>query len=237
MKIKRIKSIQLRRQGKSYNEISRLLDVPKSTLSGWLGKIRLSDKAQKRIAQRVAHGSLRGLLKRNRNQTYLAIERMKITRAESSQEIKNLSKHDLKLFGIALYWAEGYKRAQIINGRSRTHHPVALSNSDPKLIAVYLRFLREVCGVEDKNIHAEVRIFEHMNKTSILRFWRNLTKLPIQNFSKIYYGVSKSSQGKRPFNRLPYGTISIRVNNTHLFHTIMGWIAGVARFDFEPKIC
>ncbi len=229
MKNKKIKATQLRRQGKSYNEISRLLGVPKSTLSGWFSKIQLSDKAQKRIDKRVARGSLLGLLKRNRNQTNLAIERMKKTRAKSSQEIKKLSKYDLKLLGVALYWAEGYKRVQIINGRSRTHHPVALSNSDPQLVAIYLRFLREVCGIEDKNIYAEIRIFEHMNRINIFRFWRHLTKLPIKNFRKVYYGISKSSQGKRPFNRLPYGTISIRTNNTHLFHTIMGWIAGVAK--------
>jgi len=234
MRIEKTKAIKLRRQGHSYNEISRRLSVPKSTLSGWLGRIQLSDKAQKRIAQRVASGSLRGLLKRNRNQTHLAIERMKKTRAESSREIKKLSQHDLKLLGIALYWAEGYKRVQVINGRARTHHPVALSNSDPRLVAIYLRFLREVCEVEDKNIHAEIRMFEHMNRVSILNFWRRLTKLSVHNFSKVYYGVSKSSQGKRPFNRLPYGTIAIRVNNTHLFHTIMGWIEGAAQLDGRP---
>ena len=47
-----------------------------------------------------------------------------------------------------------------------------------------------------------------------------------EKFGKSYYGVSKSSQGKKPFNILPYGTIQIRVNNTELFHRIMGWIDG-----------
>jgi len=38
------------------------------------------------------------------------------------------------------------------------------------------------------------------------------------------YLVSISSKRKRPFNRLPYGTVQIRINNTQKFHHIMGWI-------------
>jgi hypothetical protein len=230
MRLEKTKAIQLRRSGQSYNEISYLLKIPKSTLSGWLGQIQLSAQAQRRITKRVARGSLRGLLKRNRNQTRLAVERMRQTRANGNKEIKKFSNHDLKLFGIALYWAEGYKRAVITNGRTRTHHPVALTNSDPQLISVYLRFIREVCRVPNKAIHADIRIFRRMNRAKILRFWHRVTKLPLKNFGKVYYGVSKSSLGQRPFNRLPHGTVCIRVNNTPLFHTIMGWIAGVDKF-------
>ena len=38
--------------------------------------------------------------------------------------------------------------------------------------------------------------------------------------------------GKRPFNRLPFGVIQVRISNTNLFHKIMGWIEGVRSFEF-----
>lgn len=221
-------ALKLRLAGKSYNEITHLLNVPKGTLSGWFTNLELSQKAKERIQKRVYQGSLKGLIQRNKKQTHLAIQRMRRIRAETKREIEKITIGELKLIGITLYWAEGYKRLLIRNGRELTCHSVSLTNSDPKLIMIFLRFLREVCLVPDDKITADIRIYEHMNEQNLLNFWQKITKLSKDNFGKIYYGVSKSSLGKRPFNRLPYGTILIRVNNTNLFHKIMGWIEGLS---------
>lgn len=223
------KAIALRLSGKSYNEITSSLGVPKSTLSGWFCGLVLSSEARERIQQRVHSGALRGLLKRNANQTHLAVQRMREIRAESQREIKSLSQRELQLIGIALYWAEGYKRPQIRHGRDVTYHSVSLTNSDPRIIQAFLRFLREVCNVPNEKIKADIRIYEHMNSKELLTFWQKITKLPKENFGKMYYGISRSSLRKRPFNRLPHGTILIRVNSTNLFHRIIGWIEGLGR--------
>lgn len=222
------RALKFRLAGKSYNEISALLGIPKSTLSGWFTNLVLSTKAQERLKGRVHVGSLKGLVNRNKNQTHLARQRMFTLRGLGKNEIRRIDKERLQVIGVALYWAEGYKRAIIRNGKPVTHHAVALTNSDPKLILIFLRFLREVCNVANESIKADIRIYEHMNEAWLLKFWRKTTNLPEQNFGKVYYGVSKSSLGKRPFNRLPYGTLSIRVNNTNLFHRIMGMIEGLS---------
>jgi len=44
MKVEKINAIKLRKLGKSYNEISKSLKIPKSTLSYWLRDIVLSKK-------------------------------------------------------------------------------------------------------------------------------------------------------------------------------------------------
>lgn len=228
-------ALKLRLSGKSYNEISRILLIPKSTLSGWLADVTLSVEARERIQERVYSGSLRGLIKRNKNQTHQAIQRMRIARAQGRKEIGALTQGELKLIGIALYWAEGYKRPLVRNGKEVTYHPVALTNSDPNLVMIFLRFLREICLVKDEKIMADIRIYEHMNEENLLKFWRDITGLPKENVGKVYYGVSKSSMGKRPFNRLPYGTIQIRVSSTNLFHKIIGWIEGLASQGMIPS--
>lgn len=226
---KRQEALKLRLAGKSYNEITRLLEIPKSTLSGWFTGLVLPTRARERLQKRVAQGSFRGLMKRNKNQTHLARERVRVIRNKSKSEIQSITKNELKMIGLALYWAEGYKRLIKKNGREVTYHPVSLSNSDPELIQTFLRFLREVCGVADQDIDADIRIFDHMSEKELLLFWQKVTGIPQGNFKKTYYGVSKSSLGKRPFNILPYGTIAIRVNNTKLFHQIMGWLEGLAK--------
>lgn len=221
-------ALKLRLSGYSYNEIKNTLGVPKSTLSGWFSNVELSDNARNRLKNRVYSKSVAALIKRNKNQTHIAIQRMRSIRAQSRGEISHVSLKELKLIGTALYWAEGYKKAKIVNGREVTNHPVSFVNSDPALITLFLRFLREVCCVEENRISASIRIYEHMNDKELLRFWQNITKLPQEKFQKTYYGVSKSSQHKRPFNRLQYGTLNLRVNDTNLFHKIMGWIEGLA---------
>lgn len=222
-------ALRLRLSGKSYNEIAGLIGVPKSTLSNWLSNLELPDKARKRLAHRVSSGASRGLEKRNRNQTHLAIQRMRLARNAGQKEVSRLTLHELTLLGAGLYWAEGYKREIIRNGKKRTSHRIALANSDPMLIRMFLQFLRKSCRVTDDRITASVRLYQHMNEKVTLAFWQKITGLPKKNFRKTYYGVSKSSMGIRPFNRLPYGTIVVQVNDTHLFHRIMGMIEGLAK--------
>jgi hypothetical protein len=228
MRTDKQKALKYRLRGKSYNEISQLLSIPKSTLSGWFQNLQLSAEATKRLNSRVKQGSLKGLLKKNKLQTLEAQKRAKLGRTNAKQQIGQLNKRELLLLGVALYWGEGYKRPIIKNGVARSYHPVSLSNSDPQLIEIFLKFLREVCEVDEGRLRAGLRIYEHQNPEQLLLFWSKLTKIPKERFEKFYYGVSKSSQSKRPFNILPYGTIQIRVNDTALYHKIMGWIEGVS---------
>ena len=101
-------AVKMRLQGKSYGQIQALLSgVSKSTLSLWLSNLVMSDTARKKIAIRTRERSLAGLLKRNKNQTYLANKRKEETRETAKAEIENFSNKDLFLIGIALYWAEG----------------------------------------------------------------------------------------------------------------------------------
>ncbi len=227
MRSDRNKALKLRLQGRSYNEIVDLLGVPKSTLSGWFTGLELSSFARERIANRVYSKSVGGLIKRNRLQSKLAEERASKTQTNAKKDIGKLLRRDLFLIGVALYWAKGYKRPKLEKGKVKTHHSVSLTNSDPGLIKLFLRFLREICNVPEDRITADLRIYQHQNGNYLLDFWSKMTEIPYNNFRKMYYGTSISSQHKRPFNILPYGTIQVRVNSTELYHRIMGWIRGM----------
>jgi hypothetical protein len=221
-------AIALRLKGMSYLEIQKLLGTPKSTLSSWLRNVQISDTALMRINKKGRQLAIEALIKRNQAQTHKAIQRSTTIQKTSSKEIGLITHRELLLLGASLYWAEGYKRPIVNNGKTRTYHPVSLSNSDPLLIKLFLKFLREVCKVEDSKISANIRIFEHQNASQLLQFWHKTTKIPLGKFHKFYYGISKSSLGKRPFNVLPYGTIQIVIGDTQLFHRIMGWIKGLS---------
>ena len=229
MRGEREKALSLRLQGYSYNEITAQISVPKSTLSSWFTGLVLSNKAQLRLKERVRERSLAGLVTKNRLQTHQARQRARNIRDEASNEIKTISERELLLIGSALYWAEGYKKPIIRNGQERTYHRISLPNTDPVMVKVFLKFLTKTLGIPIKNITASIRIFEHINEQEALKYWQEVSGIPRKNFRKSYYGVSKSSLHKRPYNRLPYGTIQVTVGDTKNFHRIMGWIEGIGK--------
>ena len=236
MRTDKERSIKLRKKGYSYNEIARILGkISKSTLSLWLADIILDTAARNRLSSRIRAKSLGGLLKRNKNQTQLAIHRRDTTRALAKQQVKNISKDNLFFIGLALYWAEGYKRAIIKNGREVTNHPISLTNSDPYLVKTFINFLHHACGVSVDRIRASLRIFPQTNKRLALNYWSDSTGIPQENFRKTSVVISSSSNNKKPFNRLPYGIIQIRISDTNLFHKIMGWIEGLKEQINMPR--
>jgi len=224
----RDQALRLRLQGRSYNEINQELGIPKSTLSGWFSSVRLSVPAQQRLASRVAQGTLNGLVKRNKLQTRLARDRARITRQIAKAEIGKLSKRERWLIGIALYWAEGYKKAIVRNGKEITSHIICFTNSDARMVRGFVRFLRFFMEVSKEDITLELRLFDPLQEQVAIRFWKNITGLEDDNFTHISYVISRSSLRKRPFNQLPFGTIQVRVSSTEKFHKLMGWIEGVA---------
>src|SRR3989344_4304026 len=229
MRSDKFKAYKLRIAGRSYNEISQLLKVPKSTLSGWFADLELSEEATKRLENRVHSASLRGLIARNKNQTILAETRAKEMRAEGKKLIRGISKRDLLIIGTALYWAEGYKRQVVIKGKTRTSHRVSLTNSDPDLVCIFLQFLKEIFKIPDEKITIWIRYFEHQDPVYLLDFWQKKCNISCSNFKKTLQTVSISSQRKKSYNSLPFGVAQISVNSTNLYHKIMGLISGVAK--------
>lgn len=219
----------MRIMGHSYNEIRARLGIPKSTLSVWFKGLVLSEQARARLAERVRVGTLNGLVKRNKLQTHKARRRALQVRLRSESEVPNLNKKDLMLAGTFLYWAEGYKRPVIRGGKERTAHRISFLNSDPDIVRIFVCFLEEVLEIPRDRIYVCMRLYEHINKDEAKRHWMKASGLSSKHFKNTTYVVSGASKRKRPYNRLPYGTAQIAVNDTEKFHRLMGLIDGVKK--------
>ena len=95
------------------------------------------------------------------------------------------------------------------------------------MVAIFMRFLRETLGVTDTEFRIAMRLYPNINEQIALKYWMNITNLGKQNFTKTTYLISTASKQKRPFNRLPHGTLQVAVYDTARFHRILGWIEGV----------
>jgi len=223
MRKDKTKAIELRRKGFSYNEISKKLEIPKSTLHYWLVNIEMSEKAKTRIAKRVYAGSVEGLIRRNKNQTFLAKKRAEKIRDSAKKEAGNLMNDRLFLTGISLYWAEGYKKGAY----GSKWKAVDFANSDPELVKIMVKFFKNICQVKNEKIKVQLIAHKNIDISKAVRYWSNLINVPKKQFIKTCCSISKLSKNKRNRNSLTHGTVHIRINDVKLFFRIIGWIDGL----------
>ena len=216
-------AINLRLKGRSYNEIARALDVSKGSLSLWFKDLKLPKASQKLLEEKMKIALEHNLFENNRRRTRnIQIENRKI-RQSAKIDIKALSKYELKLMGIALYWAEGWNRDNTGKG-----HGMCFSNSNPDMVKLFLKFLREIIKVPEDKLRVDIHIYPSINEKSAIRFWSNVTNIPKQRF-RITQQISRASKGKRPKNSLPYGTLKLDVGKRQNFFKIQGWIDGLIK--------
>jgi hypothetical protein len=212
-KIERDKAIELRLKGYSLNEIRGELKVAKSSVSTWVRNVELTESQKTRLQQK---GFYREAVEKRRT-SRLASEKIKrdlvINIAQSS--IGKISKKQLWLIGVMLYWAEGGK----------TQNLVRFSNSDPRMIKIMMFFFRRVCEVPEVKFRAHIHIHPHLDHKKAEKYWSTVSGIRSMQFYKTYRIPNKSSQNKK--DSLPYGTLDVYVMNSELFYKITGWAQGI----------
>lgn len=131
------------------------------------------------------------------------------------KENLNSEEEKLKITGIMLYWAEGYKR--------NNDSSVAFSNSDPEMIKTFLRFLREICGIQEKRLRALLFLFKDQDEVYLKRRWSKILSLPIDQFNLSFIRKSRSDIGNYK-RKSEFGTLLLRYNDKRLLNQILLWI-------------
>jgi len=212
------KAILLRKRGKSYNEIVKILDISKSTLSLWLRNIKMPSDIKKRFWNKTRKKWAKSITKFNKERAKIAKQKAQKIQDLTSRNIKRVSKRELLLIGSALYWAEGYKKSRWV---------VVFSNSDPLMIKLIMKFFREICQIKEDRFRAMVQIHPNTTSQKSINYWSKITKIPKKQFQKTYSKLTPSSKRKRAINILPYGTLRISISDVETINKIKGWIKGL----------
>lgn len=218
----RHRAIRLRKQGKTYGEILSQIPVAKSTLSLWLRSIGLAKRQKQNITKKRLAAAQRGANAR-RVHRILEVEKLRV---RGVRDIGRISKRELFLIGVALYWAEGTKQYE----RTPSQH-VVFSNSDPAMIRIFLVWLREVIGLSRNDYNLSVYI--HDNNTHRLKevraFWALHTGESEDSFAKMYFKRHNPRTVRKKVGTDYYGLVRIDVpKSTGLNRKIGGWIQGIA---------
>ena len=204
----------------SIKEIARLVGVAPSSVSLWVRDVPLTADQLASLRQRnpAYNRQLRGA---TRN-----AERGRARRLAYQEEGRVMARdaHTLHVAGVMLYWAEGDKGSR---------NAARISNSDPEVLKLFMRFLRECLDVPDEQLSVTCHLFaDHLDRQwEIEQFWLDVLRLPRARLCKSFVNVySKYSQKKRQ-NKLPYGTTRVTVHSTRIVQSIFGSIQEYAGFE------
>jgi hypothetical protein len=210
------KALELYRSGLSYGAISEKLGVSKSTLSLWFSQASdLSALKSKNISQRNL-ASVENLKKHNQKRREGLDALYKRAEAEAKLEYDRNCKNPLFIAGICLYWGEGDKISK--NG-------FRVSNSDPKLIRLFIAFLIKFCDAEKPRIRATITMYPHMDEETATKYWRNNIFLGKEHFTQAIRIERRNINAPRISN----GVCTINYSSTYLKRKMLCWIDLTAR--------
>jgi len=122
-----------------------------------------------------------------------------------------LAEQKLKLAGIMLYWAEGTLKGSTVD----------LANSNPAMVRIFLKFLREICGAKEERLRVYLYTHSSSNIEELKNYWHKVTNISLSQFTKPYIRRGNPHLSNR---KMLYGLIHIRYNDKRLLQTIDTWI-------------
>ncbi len=157
-------------------------------------------------------------------QVYRILVRHKIKRRSLSEQSKisfakiplsfnfkkdlSIKDRELLVAGIMLYYGEGAK----------TGTTVDLANSDPNILKLFLKFLRNICGINERRLRFYLYCFSDQNKIQLIKFWCKELKVNRDSFTRPYVRDTKKGKISR---RMPYGVLHIRYSDKKLLGKIL----------------
>lgn len=215
----------MRREGVPVKRIAAALDVAVGSVHLWTKDIQLTAEQLERN-RRGPGGPQNPEAQRKRSASWSA--RCRTARASFQRDGREQARagDPLHLSGCMLYWAEGAK------GRNT----IGFSNSDPQMVLLFRRFLRDALAMEDEDIVLTINVYTGNGLTieEIERYWLDLLDLPKECMRKHTVNHMPTSSSGRAKNKLPYGVCTLRVGSTWGVQHIYGAIQEYAGFD-EPR--
>lgn len=205
-KLDKQKAITMRKTGMSYSQIKEKLNVSKSTLSGWLYDMPLSEK---KIRELRADNPIR--IEKYRNTMRLKRDSKNLEAYNIiAKRIGKISDREFLIAGLFLYWAEGSKTKTFAIG---------LTNTNPNMLILFIRWL-QFFDVPKSKLKVHLHLYSDMNIKKQIDFWSKTLDIPISQFRKPY--IKKTTLSSITYtNGFGQGTCSVILENGPITAQVM----------------
>ena len=205
----------LRKRGLSYNAINRKLGVPLGTLSDWFSVISWSQKIQKNLTQKAFLKVYPQLQAMNQARALKWEKWREEARQQARKEFASLIKNRLFIAGIVIYWGEGDRIPK---------NPIRVSNTDPRMLRIFVDFLKIICELPESKIKAHLILYPDLDETSCKEYWSSLIGV-----KKIFFNKTQVIQGRHKTKRSCYGICAVEVASRQFKEKMLVWINNFAQ--------
>ncbi len=203
-------AVAFRKRGFTYTEIARICDVSRGTVSNWLAKQDFSKE--------VAVTNKAKAAKDNKERIKLVNKARNVERNTQYKEILRLAETEYKHYrtnplftaGLMLYMSLGDK----------THkNLIRLTNSEPELHNIFIKFAIEYLGVEKPSIHFWLLLYPTHDEIKCMKHWSKKINLSVGQFYKNQVVVSRGHK-----QALHFGVGNTIIGSTLLKKKLLHWI-------------
>jgi len=129
----------------------------------------------------------------------------------------------LHVTGCMLFWGEGSKHRNVVQ----------LVNSDPAMVALFLRFLRHYFEPPNASLRLMCNLFSdhEEQQREIEDFWLSIAGLPRTSLTKSVVNKFSRASKRTRTNRLPYGTCRVTFHSRRAVQHIYGAIQEYGGFE------
>jgi hypothetical protein len=202
---------QLRAQSWTLVEIARELSVAKGTVSVWVRDVDFVPRPRTR-------GHPAGPKHPMRLKKEAEIARC---REEAEVWVGELTERDVAMYALALYAGEGGK----------TEGALIFANSNPTLVAVFLRWLRTEFEIDEARLRVGLYLHADLDLEAAVAHWSGVTGIPSEQFHKPYRAVVDPTLRS---NRHNFGCARVVYADTTLHRRVMARIAAVGSAVADP---
>lgn len=218
--LERIEARKLRTQALSYKEISKRIKVSKSTVSLWCRDICLTAEQIKDLASRSNLKSMKGRLmgaSMQRERRLSLIEKYKLA---GKKRYAHLSEEEFFSIGVALYWAEGYRKG----------NKITFSNSDPLMMKLMVNWFCKffLISVEEFRFRVDINQIHYDRDLVVKQYWSQTLGIPLNQFNKTSFKKVINKKVYENFNE-HYGTLRFEISKpVRVLYPLLGYISGLA---------
>ncbi len=211
----------MRMRGRSIKTIAAELRVSRASVSVWCRDIVLTPEQVEALNEQAVRGGYAGRMAGAAMNREKRLETVRREHAYAQHAVGCVSKRDLFILGLGLYWGEGVKA-------SATR--VSVVNSDPRIIVTMQRWFVECMDVEFSRLRPTVFInaIHRSRSLEILTYWSTLLGIPQDRFGKMVF-LKKRPKKRYENHDTYYGILALQIEKpAGLKYKILGMFGYVA---------
>lgn len=198
-------AVKLRSTGLSIDEISSNIGVHRSTVYGWVRRLKLNRDAKNNLHQNKQRKL--GIARQKSIATYeLRRQNAQFEARTLANRILALVKHskssDILLLSV-MYWCEGGKD---------TRYGLHFINSDPVMIALFMKKLRLCFQIDESRLKIMLHLHSYHNKIEVISYWAKICGVSEKSFFNPYIKPNTATRIKAGY----MGCVSIRYTDKKL---------------------